>query len=299
MQIYDSLAELKAAESDFGLALGVFDGIHLGHRAVLEAARGHSRTGVLTFEPHPVQVLAPDHAPRRILATMEHKVRILEELGVDFLVVIEFTKEFASGEARVFADELIGSGVKRLAAGEDWNFGKGRQGNMGKLAEWGTQAGVDVLSVSAVMQNGERISSTRIRQALRDENLVAAEEMLGRPYSVMGEVCQGRQLGRQLGFPTANVAVSDEQLPPNGVYVIEGRWEGAWVKGVANIGTRPTVDDSMARSLEVNLFAGEVPDFYGWILEVAFRRKIREERKFESVEALREQISRDVVEAKR
>lgn len=299
MQVYHSLAELGAAESDFGLALGVFDGVHLGHRFVIDAARGCRRTGVLTFEPHPVQVLAPDRAPRRILATMEHKMQILDTLGVDFLVVIEFTMELASGEARVFADELFGSGVRRLAAGEDWNFGKGRKGNMKYLADWGDEVGVAVHAVSAVMQKGERISSTRIRQALRDENLVAAEEMLGRPYSVMGEVVQGRQLGRQLGFPTANVAVSDEQLPPNGVYVVEGRWEGQWIRGVANIGTRPTVDKSMARSLEVNLFSDQVPDAYGWTLEVAFLRKIREERKFESIEALKEQISRDVEEAKR
>ena len=127
-------------------------------------------------------------------------MQILDTLGVDFLVVIEFSREFASGEARVFADELLGSGVRRLAAGEDWNFGKGRKGNMKHLAEWGDEVGVAVYAVSAVMQKGERISSTRIRQALRDENLVAAEEMLGRPYSVMGEVVQGRQLGRQLGF---------------------------------------------------------------------------------------------------
>ena len=299
MQVYHSLAELEAAESDFGLALGVFDGIHLGHRIVIDAARGCRRTGVLTFEPHPVQVLAPDRAPRRLLATMEHKMQILDTLGVDFLVVIEFSQDFASGEARAFADELLGSGVRRLAAGEDWNFGKARKGTMKHLAEWGDEAGVAVHVVSAVMQKGERISSTRIRQALRDEDLVAAEEMLGRPYSVMGEVVQGRQLGRQLGFPTANVAVSDEQLPSNGVYVIQGRWEDQWIVGVANIGTRPTVDNSMARSLEVNLFSNQVPGTYGWTLEVAFLRKIREERKFESVEALKEQISRDVEEAKR
>jgi len=299
VQIYHSLAALGAAESEFGLALGVFDGVHLGHRAVVEAARGHSRTGVLTFEPHPVQVLAPDRAPRRILATMEHKMRIFGDLGVDFLVVIEFSRDFASGEARVFADELFGSGARCLAAGEDWNFGKARQGNMKRLAEWGAEAGVAVHAVAAVMQNGERISSTRIRQALRDENLVAAEEMLGRPYSVMGEVIRGRQLGRQLGFPTANVAVSGEQLPPNGVYVIQGNWEGEWVRGVANIGTRPTVNESQARSMEVHLFSDQVPDAYGWTLEVAFLRKIREERKFESIEALSKQIARDVEEAKR
>lgn len=278
----------------FGLALGVFDGVHLGHQAVLDAARGAGKLGVLTFEPHPVQVLAPDHAPRRILANLEHKKRILGGMGVEFMVVIHFSHEFASIDARDFAKGLLSSGVKKLSAGEDWSFGKGRAGNMEKLAAWATEFGVEVSAIGAVKLDGERISSTRIRQCLRDENFQGAAAMLGRPYSVFGEVVKGRQLGRSIGFPTANVAVSEEQLPPNGVYVIEGNG----VRGVANIGVRPTVDESGRRSLEVHLFSDEIPMEYGWSLEVAFLGKIRDEVKFESVEDLKEQISRDVKAAK-
>ena len=268
----------------------MFDGVHLGHQAVIDAARGSGKVGVLTFEPHPVQVLAPDRAPRRILANLEHKKRILETLGVDFMVVIKFNHEFASQAAEDFAGELFQSGVKRLAAGEDWSFGKERKGNMALLTEWGKDVGVEVAEVAAVMQNGERISSTRIRQCLRDENLAGAEEMLGRPYSVFGKVEKGRQLGRTIGIPTANVVVNEEQLPPNGVYVVEGNG----IQGVANIGVRPTVDDSPRRSLEAHLFSKDIPMTYGWDLEVAFLEKIREEQEFDSVEKLRLQIARDI-----
>jgi riboflavin kinase/FMN adenylyltransferase len=294
VQVFENLNELSETDESFGLALGVFDGVHLGHQAVLTAARGFEKLGVLTFEPHPVQVLAPDRAPRRILANLEHKKRILQSLGVDFVVIVNFTREFAAREAGGFAEQLFASGVKRLAAGEDWSFGKERVGNMTRLAEWGGEAGVEISAVGAVKLDGERISSTRIRQCLRDENLEGAAAMLGRPYSVFGEVVKGRQLGRTLGFPTANVTVSEEQLPPNGVYVVEGNG----MKGVANIGTRPTVDDSMRRSLEVHLFSDEVPMEYGWDLEVGFLEKIRDELKFSTVEELKVQIGKDVELAK-
>lgn len=294
VKVFHKLDELSETGESFGLALGVFDGVHLGHQAVLDAARGFQKLGVLTFEPHPVQVLAPDRAPRRILANLEHKKRILESLGVDFVVVVNFTREFAARSADEFAAQLFASGVKCLAAGEDWSFGKGRAGNMTRLAEWGGEAGVEVSAVGAVKLDGERISSTRIRQCLRDENLEGAAAMLGRAYSVFGEVVKGRQLGRTIGFPTANVAVSEEQLPPNGVYVVEGNG----VRGVANIGTRPTVDESMRRSLEVHLFSDEVPMEYGWDLEVGFIEKIRNEQKFPSIDELKAQIAKDVEAAK-
>lgn len=294
MQVYSSLSDLAGHESGFGLALGVFDGVHLGHQVVIDAARGAGRTGVLTFDPHPVRVLAPDRAPRRILSNLEHKKRILESLGVDFLVVIEFTKEFAGRKAEDFGRELLCSGVSKLSAGEDWSFGRGREGTMVTLKEWGEEAGVEVIAISPVEAESERISSTRIRECLKNNNLEGASRLLGRPYSVFGEVVKGRQLGRTIGFPTANVPVAGEQLPPNGVYRVEGNG----IPGVANVGTRPTVDDSNRRSLEVHLFSDEVPNSYGWGLEVAFLSKIREEKKFDSVESLKAQIARDVAHAR-
>lgn len=289
VRVYSSLAELAISESDFGLGMGVFDGVHLGHQAVINAARG-VKVGVLTFEPHPVQVLAPDRAPRRILTSLAHKRRLLEAIGVDFMVVVEFTREFAKREAMDFGRELLGCGADRLSAGEDWSFGKARSGNMVQLAEWGEEMGVDVIAVGAVSLEGDRISSTRIRECLKNDDLHGTARLLGRPYSVFGEVVMGRQLGRTIGVATANVAVSEELLPGNGVYRVEGNG----IPGVANIGTRPTVDDSEERTLEVHLFSNEVSDSYGWWLEVGFLSKIRDEKKFESLEALKAQIQADI-----
>lgn len=295
MQVLYGLKELSEFDRSFGLALGVFDGVHLGHQAVIEAARGAGALGVLTFDPHPVQVLAPNHAPRRILSSLEQKKRVLSGLGVDFLVIIEFSPEFAAREARKFADDLFATGVKKLSAGDDWSFGRGREGNMQRLREWGSESRVEVLEVSAILQDGLRISSTRIRKCLQEEDLDSVAKMLGRYYSVVGKVVRGRQLGRTIGFPTANVVVADEVLPPNGVYVVEGNG----IPGVANIGTRPTVDDSRGRSLEVHLFTDDLPMDYDWELEVGFLRKIRDEQKFESLEELRRQIECDVQNAQR
>lgn len=295
MQVLHGLKELSEFDRSFGLALGVFDGIHLGHQAVIEAARGAGALGVLTFDPHPVEVLAPNHAPRRVLSSLDQKERILSGLGVDFLVIIKFSPEFAAREARKFADDLFATGVKKLSAGDDWSFGRGREGNMQRLREWGNESGVDVLEISAILQDGLRISSTRIRKCLQEEDLDSVATMLGRHYSVLGKVIRGRQLGRTIGFPTANVVVADEVLPPNGVYVVEGNG----IPGVANIGTRPTVDDGRGRSLEVHLFSDDLPMDYGWELEVGFLRKIRDEKKFQSLEELRKQIEFDVQNAQR
>jgi len=283
-------------ESDFGLALGVFDGLHLGHQAVLDAARGRSRTGLLTFDPHPVNVLAPERAPRRILTSLAHQELILESLGADFLCVVAFTPAFAAIPAQDFASALAKSGAQRLAAGHDWTFGKGRSGDVTKLATW--VAPVPVIKVEPVLQDGLRISSTLIRKALANDDLSAAATYLGRPYSVFGQVKQGRQLGRELGFPTANVDVSQEQLPPNGVYLIQARFQGQWVKGVANVGVRPTVEDSPRRTLEAHLFSESVPACYGWDVEVAFLEKLRGEKKFANIDSLKAQIAQDVTDAK-
>jgi len=294
VQLFHDPGQLRGTPGDFGLALGVFDGVHLGHQAVIDAARGFTRVGVLTFDPHPVQVLAPDRAPRRILSSLAHKQMILERLGIDFMIVVNFTPEFAAREARDFAEELFASGAKRLAAGEDWSFGRAREGTMARLGEWGREAGVEVAEVEAVTLGGARISSTRIRDCFVRNDLEEAAALLGRPYSVLGEVVRGRQLGRTIGVPTANVALLDELLPPNGVYLVEGNG----IRGVANVGTRPTVDASSRRSLEVHLLSDKIPMEYGWELEVGFLKKIREEKKFDSLEALKAQIARDVGDAR-
>jgi len=297
------LVELGGVEGALHLALGVFDGVHLGHRAVVDAAVAGAResggvAGVVTFEPHPIQVLAPGKAPRRILASLEHKERLLEALGVSVVVVLPFTAEFARREAREFAEELFGCApdLRQVTVGEDWKFGHDRGGSAVFLREWGKDAGVQVDAVAPVMMEGERISSTRIRQAIRDGNLAAAAAMLGREFSVYGVVAHGRQLGAKIGTPTANIEVGDEQLPPDGVYVVQAEVGGVLRKGVGNLGMRPTVG-AERRLLEVHLFdfAG---DLYGQEMEVWFGAYLRGEEKFESVEALKVQIGKDLARAR-
>ncbi len=301
---FSTIADLEGVQGPLHLAMGVFDGVHLGHQAVIgaavEGARGSGGVaGVLTFEPHPIQVLAPERAPRRILVSLEHKERLLASLGVTVLLALRFDETMACQPAEEFADRLFSVGaLGQAVAGADWKFGRERRGTMELLRGLGEPRGVEVTAVPAVMLKGERISSTRLRQALREGKLQAASEMLGRAYTVMGVVVRGEQLGRKLGAPTANISVGDEQLPPDGVYAVtatigEGTKEH---QGVANLGVRPTVDGKR-RLLEVHLldFDG---DLYGNTMEVCFGVRLRNEKKFGCSEELRVQIQLDQEEVR-
>jgi len=293
-----SPSELRAPAH---LALGVFDGVHLGHQAVIaravEAAGGEGgEAGVLTFDPYPLWVLAPAKAPRRLLASLDHKARILEDLGVDLLLALPFDRARAAVTAEDFVRELVAAGVRTIAAGEDWRFGRDRAGDRAMLERLSDELGFRYVAVPPMMMQGERISSTRIRQAIRDGNLAAAAAMLGRPYRVAGRVVRGRQLGAEIGFPTANLEQGDEQYPPEGVWAVRALLDGASHDGVANLGSRPTVEGG-ERALEVHLF-GEFGPLYGRWMEVEFVERLRGERKFESLEALKAQIGRDVEAAR-
>ena len=297
---FTAIEELARAEGPHHLALGVFDGVHLGHQAVIaQALAGRDRAGgtcgVLTFDPYPIRVLFPEKAPRRLLASLDHKAEILATMGVDFLLALPFDRERAAQEAEDFIREIASAGVTTLAVGDDWRFGKRRLGDVRLLSRFSEELGFSLAALPPVMMDGERISSTRIRQAIRDGNLDAAARMLGRPYTVEGRVVEGRKLGRQIGFPTANVERGEEQFPPDGVWVVRARVGSGCRDGVANLGVRPTVDGE-DRVLEVHLFDFS-GDLYGEILEVEFVKFLRGERKFESLEALKAQISRDVDDA--
>jgi riboflavin kinase/FMN adenylyltransferase len=212
---FTGIDELARAKGPHHLALGVFDGVHLGHQAVISrAVEGRTRMGgtcgVLTFDPYPIRVLAPEKAPRRLLASLDHKTEILERMGVDFLLALPFDLERAAQDAEEFVREIAAADVKTVAVGEDWRFGKGRKGDVALLARLSSGLGFHLDAVPPVMMDGERISSTRIRQAIRDGSLDAAAKMLGRPYTVEGKVVEGRRLGRQIGFPTANVERGEE-----------------------------------------------------------------------------------------
>jgi riboflavin kinase/FMN adenylyltransferase len=297
---FTAIDDLARAPGPHHLALGVFDGVHLGHQAVIgqalaARARHGGACGVLTFDPYPIHVLFPEKAPRRLLSSLDHKARILATMGVDFLLALPFDRQRAAQEAEEFVHEIVRTGVKTLAVGDDWRFGKGRQGDVTLLARLSRDLGFQLAALPPVMMDGERISSTRIRQAIRDGNLAAAARMLGRPYTIEGKVVEGRKLGRQIGFPTANVVQGDEQFPPDGVWAVRVTEGGRPFGAVANLGCRPTVDGT-TRALEVHLFDFD-GDLYGRVLEIEFVKQLRGERKFESLDALKEQIARDAAEA--
>lgn len=296
------LEDLPALSVPLHLALGVFDGVHVGHQAVIAravdaAARDGGLAGLLTFDPHPIRVIAPNKAPTNLLETLEHKARVVGDLGVQLFIPLHFDIEFAKMEASEFIAQLMAAPVRTIAVGEDWRFGHHRSGDVTFLEQEAGRRGFKLEAVPPVMHDGERISSSRIRQAIRDGNLATAEQMLGRPYSVSGTVVEGKKLGRTIGFPTANLATGEAQLPADGVWAVRARLaDGRDLTGVANLGLRPTLGGD-TRVFEVHLFdfAG---DLYGEELEIRFHGYLRHELKFPSLDALRLQIQRDVTEAR-
>jgi len=304
MTVLHDITELASLKGPVALAIGVFDGVHLGHQEVIRSAvdfaEKHGGTAaVMTFDPHPMRVLRPDKAPQ-LLCSTRHKLHILEELGLAHTLVAAFSQEMAQMDAQTFVEALVSAcqPLGYISVGYTWSFGKGREGNIHRLMELGEEHGFGVYGVPVVKLGDQVISSTLVREAVRHGSFGAARELLGRDYTVLGEVVKGRQLGRTIGFPTANVAMENEELPPNGVYAVKARLKGAgsWTKGVANLGYKPTVG-SDERSLEVHLF-DFAADIYGEELEVAFTRYIRDEKKFSGLDELKVQIAQDADEAR-
>ncbi|MEY2560858.1 MAG: riboflavin kinase / adenylyltransferase [Verrucomicrobiota bacterium] len=304
MQVLRSISELGALSGPLFLAIGVFDGVHLGHQAVISTSAKHAKEAggtpvVVTFDPHPAKVLRPQDAPHLLTAT-QHKIALIRDLGVAHLLVLHFDREFAATRPEDFVTQLVADSrpLREICVGHEWSFGKNRAGNLDLLKRLGSTLHFDVVGVPAVMLNGEVVSSTAIRRAVADGDLTKATQMLGREYTILGTVKAGEKLGRKLGFPTANLSAHSEQFPPNGVYVTEARLAGALYRGVANLGYRPTVSAGKPeRLLELHLFDLN-KDIYGEEVEVRFLRYLRPEQKFENLDALKAQIVRDVEEAR-
>jgi riboflavin kinase/FMN adenylyltransferase len=302
MLICKHLENLPELGVPLHLALGVFDGVHIGHqeviaRAVKAAALNGGLAGLLTFEPHPIRVISPDKAPTSLLATLNHKAEIVGDLGIELLIPLHFDADFSKMEASEFLEKLTAATILTLSVGEDWRFGHHRKGDAEFLTRESQLRGFRLETVPPVMLDGERVSSTRIRQAIRDGNLDAAQRMLGRPYSVSGTVEEGKKLGRTIGFPTANLSFGDAQLPPDGVWAVKSLLsDGRSINGVANLGLRPTVGGT-ARVFEIHLFDFS-EDIYGCDMEVLFRKKLRDEEKFPDLESLRTQIQLDTERAR-
>lgn len=303
-EVLTTISALASIRGPLHLAIGVFDGVHLGHQAVIRRALEDARSGggtavVVTFDPHPVRVLRPEQAPR-LLTSTAHKLRLIADLGVRQQLVITFDLAFAATPPEDFIRALAAAArpLREICVGFEWSFGKGRAGNLALLERLGAELSFAEVGVPAVEIGGEIVSSTLIRRAVEAGDLVRAARFLGREFTILGTVIEGDRLGRTLGFPTANLSAHNEQYPPNGVYVVEVRRGAQQLSGVVNIGVRPTIKHSSGeRLLEVHLFDFDA-DIYGEDLEITFRKFLRSEQKFPGLEALREQIAWDVKEAR-
>jgi riboflavin kinase/FMN adenylyltransferase len=304
MEILRSTGELERLPGPLFAAIGVFDGIHLGHQAVISTSARHAREAggtavVVTFDPHPAKVLRPNEATHLLTAT-QHKIALIRDLGVAHLLILHFDREFAATPPEEFVLELVrhSKPLREICVGHEWSFGKGRAGNLALLKELGRQHHFDVIGIQPVRVNDTVVSSTAIRRAIESGDFSAAAAMLGRDYTILGTVKRGAQLGRQLGYPTANLSAHNEQFPPNGVYVAEAQLEGVVYPGVANLGHRPTIAGGTAeRLLELHLFDLD-REIYGQDIEVRFIRYLRPEKKFENTKALAAQIAEDVRQAR-
>lgn len=299
-----TIGELRNLPGPLYLAIGVFDGVHLGHQAVIGRALEGARQGggtavVVTFDPHPVRVLRPEQAPR-LLTSTAHKLQLIRNLGVAHQLIIHFDHAFSATPPEDFIRALAVAAqpLREICVGFEWSFGKGRAGNLALLERLGTELGYDEVGVPAVKVEDEIVSSTLIRAAVENGELAHAAKLLGREFTILGTVVEGDRLGRKLGFPTANLSAHNEQYPPNGVYAVEARLGDRLLPGVANIGVRPTVKHAGGvRLLEVHLFDFR-EEIYGEDLEITFRKFLRPEQKFPGLDALREQIQKDAALAR-
>ncbi len=282
------------------MTIGTFDGVHRGHREVLaeivRRAEGTGRRSVLvTFHPHPLRIVHPEIAPRLLTIPAEKK-ELLAESGLEYAVFLSFTPELQQYSARRFVEEILLArlGMDELVIGYDHGFGKGREGTVDTMRELGTELGFAVDVVDEVRDEGEPISSSRIRRSLENGEVVAAARALGRPYSVQGPVVRGMRRGHKLGFPTANIGIGDPEklLPLEGVYAVRAVLGEERLPGLLHLGPRPTFPGDPP-SVEVYLLDWE-GDLYGQVLRVEFCARLREIRPFASAEALVQQMHRDV-----
>ncbi|TAK77829.1 MAG: bifunctional riboflavin kinase/FAD synthetase [Dehalococcoidia bacterium] len=290
---------------EHALSIGVFDGVHAGHQALVKRmlAEGRARGltgGVITFHPHPRTVIRPDQ-PFEYLESLEHRVELLRACGVEFVSVIQFTSELQQVSAEDFCRLLVEEArVRLIVVGADFRLGRGGEGTVDRLAEIGEEQGFEVLPVSLIDHGTDAapISSTRIRNALAAGEMEEVHALLGRPFSLRGPVLRGDQRGRTIGFPTLNVGVSaDRALPPDGVYVTRAYLPSGIFAAVTNVGKRPTFEGT-TRRVETHVFDFE-GDLYGQVVTVELLHRLREERRFDGIEALVAQIKVDAEAARK
>lgn len=301
-EILSTIEEAAAQLEKSVVTIGNFDGMHIGHQAIFKEAQARAKeigalSVALTFEPHPVAFFRPEAAPPR-LAPAPYKYDVMSKYGIDRIVVLEFNRELAGQSPEEFVELILHRGLKakHVVVGKDFHFGKNRAGDAEVLKELGERYGMTRTAAEGVMWDGEVVSSTRIREAIKKGDLAAAQAMLGRPYRLYGEVEHGEARGRTLGFPMANLRVSDMAIPPDGVYATTmGRANQIHWRGVTGIGTRPTFGGG-ERTVETFIFDERIEeglDLYGDAMELDFYKFLRGDRRFDSVEELIEQMERD------
>ncbi len=302
MQLVRGIHNIQLKDHGCVLTIGNFDGVHLGHQQVIKALVSKAKAlnsvaAVLVFEPQPQELFSPETAPAR-LCRLRDKYNLLAQLGVQRLICVNFSVKFANQSAQHFIEHLLVNklGIKHLIVGDDFHFGKNRTGNFSMLCQAGEKYGFDVSDTTSYKMADCRISSTVIRQALEQDDLVTVKQMLGREYSIIGRVFHGDKRGRQLGFPTANVLLKRRVSPLSGVFAVMVNTNMGQFKGVANIGARPTIN-GVRQQLEVHIFDFD-ESLYGQCIEVIVKKKLRPVIKFDSLEALTAQIHQDSEQAK-
>ena len=303
MILAHTATEVKPGARKVCLALGFFDGVHLGHQQIIRQtimdARQHEAVAlVLTFDRHPNTVVAPNRVPP-LVYSLPQKIRAIEALGAEVLLLIHFDTALSQQSGEAFVRSLLRDlgQVRSICVGDNFVFGHKRSGDVALLNRLGAELHFTVHGLAAVALDNRAVSSTRIREAIRAGNLDAATQMLGRAYSLSGPVVRGDGLGAQLGFPTANLDTSGLALPPTGVYAVHAEFKDKICRAVLNLGYRPTLQNP-APQLRVEAHLLEFDgDLYGQELKVVFVEKLREERKFASLEELRHQIAKDILDA--
>lgn len=303
MELIRYIHNLKPHHQGCVVTIGNFDGVHLGHQAVIQQLKDYAKdmglpAVVVTFEPQPLEYFSAETAPAR-LTSFREKIEWLNQHGIERVVCLRFQASLAALSAEQFVEKLLvkGLAVKRIVVGDDFRFGKGRKGTYQSLQSFGVRYGFDVVSTETLIMQGDRVSSSRIRDALKEGSLQEARALLGRPYCMSGRVVHGDKRGRELGFPTANISLNRRMSPLLGIYAVrvEGLAEES-LDGVAYIGTRP-VFDGKRLLLEVHLLDYS-EEIYGQHLQVKFYKRLRSEMKFDSVDQLRTQIDRDIEHAR-
>jgi len=303
MKVYRSLEEFTPLENAI-VTQGTFDGVHLGHQKILRQLKNLAEieggeTVLLTFFPHPRMVLQPEDNGLKLLETIDEKIEHLEQIGIDHLLILPFTKAFSRLSAEEFVQTVLvqGIGTKVMVVGYDHRFGKNREGSFHELNKLSSVYNFRVEEITAEDIEAVTISSTKIRQALVTGDLAAANTFLGYPYRAQGKVIHGHKKGAGLGFPTANIQVgaSYKLIPGDGVYAVEALVHGTRFQGMANIGSQPTFT-KRTHAFEVHLFDFS-KEIYGENIEVVFHYRLRDELRFESVDALRVQLDKDKMEA--